>query len=93
MQIRILAKSLRLASLEIKEGTVVVSFDPKASIPETGIRTLMDRYKNRFRLVSPLSFELHLTHAAWSGQAPELTAALQILGVCDTKSGAAGAAV
>ena len=93
MQIRILAKSLRLASLEIKEGTVVVSFDPKTSIPEAGIRTLMDRYKNRFRLVSPLSFELHLAHTDWSGQAPELTAALQILGVCGTKSGAVETAV
>jgi transcription-repair coupling factor (superfamily II helicase) len=93
MQIRILAKSLRLTSLELKEGAVVVSFDPKAPIPETGIRALMDRYKNRFRLVSPLSFELHLTHTDWPGQAPELTAALQILGVCGTKSGAAGAAV
>jgi transcription-repair coupling factor (superfamily II helicase) len=93
MQIRVLAKSLRLASIEIKDGTVVVSFDPKASIPETGIRTLMDRYKNRFRLVSPLSFELHLTHTDWREQAPELTAALQILGVCDTKSGAAEAVV
>jgi transcription-repair coupling factor (superfamily II helicase) len=93
MQLRSLAKSLRLASLEIKEGTVVVSFDPKSSIPETGIRTLMDRYKSRFRLLSPLSFELQLTHTDWSGQAPELTASLQILGVCDTKSGAAQAAV
>ena len=93
MQIRILAKSLRLASLEIKEATVVVSFDPKGSIPETGIRALMDRYKSRFRLLSPLSFELQLTHTEWSGQAPELTAALQILGVCGTKSGAAVAAV
>jgi transcription-repair coupling factor (superfamily II helicase) len=93
MQIRILAKSLRLASLEIKEGTVVVSFDPKASISERGIRALMDRYKSRFRLLSPLSFELHLTHTDWSSQAPELTAALQILGVCGTKSGAIEAAV
>ena len=93
MQIRILAKSLRLASLELKDGTVVVSFDPKASIPETGIRTLMDRYKSRFRLLSPMSFELHLTHTDWSGQAPELTAALQILGVYGTKSAAAEAAV
>jgi transcription-repair coupling factor (superfamily II helicase) len=93
MQIRVLAKSLRLASIEIKDGTVVVSFDPKASVPETGIRTLMDRYKNRFRLVSPLSFELHLTHTDWCEQAPELTAALQILGVCGTKSGAAEAVV
>jgi transcription-repair coupling factor (superfamily II helicase) len=93
MQIRILAKSLRLTSLEVKEGTVVVSFDPKASTPEAGIRTLMDRYKSRFRLLSPLSFELRLTHTDWTDQAPELTAALQILGVCGTKSGAAQTAV
>jgi transcription-repair coupling factor (superfamily II helicase) len=93
MQVRILAKSLRLASLEIKESTVVISFDPKASVPETGIRTLMDRYKSRFRVLSPLSFDLRLTHTDWSGQAPELTAALQILGVCDTKAGAAETAV
>ena len=89
MQIRVLAKSLRLASLEIKDGAVVLSFDPKASIPEAGMRKLMDRYHDRFRLLSPLSMEFRLNQRReWSGQAPELTAALQILGVCDTKSGA-----
>jgi transcription-repair coupling factor (superfamily II helicase) len=89
MQIRLLAKTLRLVSLEIKEGSAVVSFDPKTSIPEDGIRMLMDRYHSRFRLLSPLSFELRLTDADWSKQAPELTAALQILGSYGTKSSAA----
>jgi len=93
MQIRVLAKSLRLASLEIKDGAVVLSFDPKASIPEAGMRKLMDRYHDRFRLLSPLSMEFRLNQTEWSGQAPELTAALQILGVCDTKSGAVGVTV
>jgi hypothetical protein len=37
--------------------------------------------------------EFRLNQTEWSGQAPELTAALQILGVCDTKSGAVGVTV
>ncbi|WP_447978535.1 transcription-repair coupling factor [Candidatus Nitrospira bockiana] len=90
MQVRILAKSLRLTSLELKDQAVALAFDPKRPLPEEGIRLLMDRYRGRFKLLSPLSFELQLTHADWSQQAPELTAALQILGTCGTKkSGAA----
>lgn len=86
MQIRLLAKSLRLASIEVKEGSAVIAFDPKASIPEAGIRSLMDRYRRRFRLLSPLSFELQMPQADWSAQAPELTSALQMLVSCDTKT-------
>jgi len=85
MQVRILAKSLRLASVELSGQSARFTFDPKASIPESGVRTLMDRHPRRFRLLSPRSFELQLTETTWPGQAPELTAALQILGVCGTK--------
>jgi transcription-repair coupling factor (superfamily II helicase) len=85
MQIRLLAKSLRLASVEVKPGSAVVAFDPKALVPEAGIRRLMDRYRKGFRLLSPLSFELHLSEPDWSAVAPELTAALQMLAACDTK--------
>jgi transcription-repair coupling factor (superfamily II helicase) len=85
MQVRILAKSLRLASVELRGQSAQFTFDPKATIPEAGVRTLMDRHPRRFRLLGPRSFELQLTETAWPGQAPELTAALQILGVCGTK--------
>lgn len=90
MQIRILAKSLRLASLHVKDGAAMLAFDPKAALPEGGIRSLMDRYRGRFKLVSPLSFELHLGHEEWAAQAPELTAALQILASCGTKKSGGG---
>ena len=79
MQIRLLAKTLRLSSVEIKPATVVITFDPKAPIPEAGIRSLMDRYHRRFRLLSPLSFELQMPQPDWSAVMPELTAALQAL--------------
>jgi transcription-repair coupling factor (superfamily II helicase) len=88
MQIRLLAKSLRLSSVEVKPGTAVIAFDPKAPLPETGIRALMDRYHRRFRLLSPLSFELQIPQTAWTGLAPELTAALQMLIDCRMKASA-----
>jgi transcription-repair coupling factor (superfamily II helicase) len=88
MQVRMLAQTLRLALVEVKPGppaAVTVTFDPKASVPEAGIRRIMDRYQRRFRLRSPLSFELHMPQPDWASVFPELTAALQTLAVCDTK--------
>ena len=88
MQVRLLAQALRLASVEAKPGppaSVILAFDPKAVIPEGGIRQVMDRYQRRFRLLSPLSFEVQLPQPDWASVFPELTAALQTLAVCDTK--------
>jgi hypothetical protein len=63
----------------------MLTFDPKATVPEAGIRTIMDRYQRRFRLRSPLSFEMQMPQPGWASVFPELTAALQTLAVCDTK--------
>ncbi|MBM4122580.1 MAG: transcription-repair coupling factor [Nitrospira sp.] len=84
MQIRLLAKALRLASVEVKPGTVIISCDPKTQAPEAGIRQLMDRYQRRLRLLSPLSFELQMPPGDWLALFPELTAALKTLTVCGT---------
>jgi transcription-repair coupling factor (superfamily II helicase) len=86
MQLRLLAKALRLASLEIKGEMALVRFDPKAKLPEVGMRKVMDRFQRRLRLLSPLSFELNLRSPDWTDIAPELTAALQTLAFCDTPS-------
>ena len=88
MQVRMLAQTLRLASVEVKPGPpaiITVTFDPKAAIPEGGIRKIMDRYQRRFRLRSALSFEVQMPQPDWASVFPELTAALQTLAVCDTK--------
>jgi transcription-repair coupling factor (superfamily II helicase) len=84
MQIRVLAKTLRLAAIEAKPGTAVIAFDPKAQVPEAGVRRLMDRYQRRLRLLTPLSFELQMPHGEWPILFPELSTALQTLTVCDT---------
>ncbi len=90
MQIRLLAKAARLASVEIKTGTVALAFDPARPLPEAGIRRLMDRYPHRLRLLSPTAMELTMpagvagTGDPWAARYPELTAALKTLAVCDT---------
>jgi transcription-repair coupling factor (superfamily II helicase) len=84
MEVRLLAKALRLASVEVKPGTVIISFDPKTQMPEAGIRQLMDRYQRRLRLLSPFSFELQMPPGDWLAVFPELTAALKTLTVCGT---------
>ncbi|MFM8550930.1 MAG: transcription-repair coupling factor [Nitrospiraceae bacterium] len=84
MQIRLQAKALRLASVDVKAAAAVLTFDPKAPLPEAGIRRLMDRYQRRFRLLSPQAFELQLPAGDWHAQFPELNRALQTLHGCDT---------
>jgi transcription-repair coupling factor (superfamily II helicase) len=93
MQLRLLAKFLRLASLEVKDKAAVVVFDPKTHMPEAGMRKLMDRYPRRLKLLSPLSFELQMTTSDWPAVAPELTTALQTLAFCDTKQSASASSI
>ena len=86
MQVRLQAKALRLTSIELKTGSVVVTLDGKSKVAQTAIQRLMDRYKSRIRFLSPLAFELQMPHQDWASIFPELTATLQSLGVCDTNS-------
>jgi len=89
MQIKILAKSLRLATVEMKPNALAFSFNPKVELPEPGIRALMDRYQRRLRFLSPLSFELQAPGSDWPSLFDELTAALHTLLFYDTKGPAA----
>ncbi len=84
MQVRLLAKALRLSSVEAKPGAVAITLDPKARMPEAGVRQLMDRYQRRLRFLSPQSFEIQMPAPEWQTLVPELTAVLQTLTVCGT---------
>jgi transcription-repair coupling factor (superfamily II helicase) len=86
MQLRLQAKTLRLASIELKTGAVVITLDGKSKVSQTAIQRLMDRHKSRIRFLSPLAFEFQIPHQDWSSIFPEVTATLQTLGVCDTNS-------
>ena len=84
MQLRLLAKQLRLSSIVEQTNGVAITFDAKATVSEKAVQALMDRYKRRLRFLSPLSFELQMPHEDWSLVFSELNATLQTLLVCDT---------
>ena len=84
MQLRLMAKKLRLSSVVVQPDAVVITFDPKAKIPEAAVQQLMDQYKKRLRVLSPLSFQLQMPHEDWGLVFPELNATLQTLQVCGT---------
>lgn len=86
MQVRLHAKVLRLSSIELKTGSVVVTLNEKSSIAPIAMQRLIDQYKKRLRFLSPLSFELQMPHQDWPSIFPELTATLQTLGVYDTNT-------
>jgi transcription-repair coupling factor (superfamily II helicase) len=86
MQLRVHAKRLRLASIEVHGQTVKLGFQPKATIPEGAVHRLMDQLKKRLRFLSPVSFEIHMRSEDWPSIFSELNLILQSLDLCDTKT-------
>jgi transcription-repair coupling factor (superfamily II helicase) len=86
MHLRIHAKRLRLASIEVYHQSVRITLRPKAAIPDNAVHRLMDRLKKRLRFLSPLSFEIQMPHEDWPSIFSELNTTLQSLGLCDTNT-------
>ncbi len=86
MHLRIQAKRLRLASIEVHRQSVRIAWNAKAVIPEDAIHRLMDRLTKRLRFVSPLSFEIQMPNEDWPTIFSELNATLQSLSLCGTNT-------
>jgi len=86
MHLRIHAKRLRLASIEVYHQSVRITLSPKSAIPDDAVHGLMDRLKKRLRFLSPLSFEIQMPHEDWPAIFSELNTTLQSLGRCDTNT-------
>ncbi len=86
MQIRLLAKAIRLTAVEVKPASFVLTLSERAEIPEATIHRLMNRCGTRLRFLSPRSLEVQTPQPDWLSVFSELTATLQTLGVYDTKT-------
>ena len=86
MQLRIHAKRLKLASIEVHGQSATITLRPNAAIPEPAVQRLMDRLKKRLRFVSPLAFEIQMPHDDWPSIFAELNTTLQSLALCDTNT-------
>ena len=83
MEIRLLAKALRVAAIQVRPTAVAFGFDVKAQPPQAGLQALMDQYHARLRFTTPSSFELLGVDLAWKGVFPEIKRALQVLASYD----------
>ena len=86
MQLRIHAKRLKLASIDVHGRTVTITWRPNVPVPETGVQRLMDRLKKRLTFLSPLSLQIQMPHDDWPSIFAELNTTLQSLVLCDTNT-------
>jgi transcription-repair coupling factor (superfamily II helicase) len=86
MEIRLLAKALRVAAIQVRPTAVAFGFDVKTLPPQASLQALMDQYRTRLRFTTPSSFDLLGVDSAWKAVFPEIKRALQVLASYDKKT-------
>jgi transcription-repair coupling factor (superfamily II helicase) len=86
MQLRMHAKRLRLASIDVHGLSATLALNPKATMPDRAVHRLMDQFQKRLRFLGPLSFEIRMPTEDWPAIFLELNSTLQSLDLCDTKT-------
>jgi transcription-repair coupling factor (superfamily II helicase) len=83
MELRLLAKALRLVAIQVGSEAVAFSFAKEASPDPAAIQTLLDTYRVRLRFTAPSSFELRGVDGEWKILFPEVKRVLQVLAAYD----------
>ena len=73
----LLAKKLRLESLEASKGKIVLTLDSRARIPQESFDWLMQYTKGNLKFLSPLSTAIDTEQEEWDGLVEELNTILQ----------------
>ena len=76
MQIRLLAKKLKVESLEAANDTVTVTFTPNATISQESLDWLMHYSEGRLQFLSPVSFAIATDLDDWPSVVSVLTTML-----------------
>ncbi|GJL54416.1 MAG: transcription-repair-coupling factor [Nitrospirales bacterium] len=77
MQIKLLAKALKLESVNIQGRSIIIAFHEVAKLPEDGIQWLLDRCQDTIQFLSPLVFQREMPSDEWAVLYPELNTILQ----------------
>ncbi len=86
MELRMHAKRLHLASIDVHGHSATLTLNPKATMQDRAVHRLMDRFQKRLRFLSPLSFEIRMPTEDWPAIFSELNSTLQSLDLCDTNT-------
>ncbi len=76
MQLRVLARKLRLASLDATNGKITLTFAPTVTMTQEILDWLMQYSEDRFQLLSPVSCALTMPLEEWSDVVAELNVIL-----------------
>ena len=79
MQIRVLAKALKLEYVEVRGGVVNLRFHEQAKLPEQGLRSMIESWKDRLEFLSPRACRLTMLEQNWAGMYPQVNTILQEL--------------
>ena len=79
MQIRVLAKVLKLEYVELRQGMVNIRFHDQAKLPDQGLRRLMDVWNDRMEFLSPRAFRLTMDEQEWGEMYSQVNTVLQDL--------------
>jgi len=77
MQIKLLAKGLKLESVDIQGSSIIIAFHEVAKLPEDGIQWLLNRCQGAIQFLSPLAFQRDMPSEDWEILYPELNTILQ----------------
>ena len=79
MQIRVLAKTLKLEYVDMRDGVVNIRFHDQAKLPEQGLRQLIDTWKTSLEFLSPRAFRVTMEDTEWERIYPHVNTFLQDL--------------
>lgn len=83
MEVRLLAKALRVVAIQVRPEAVAFSFEDGVSLPQAALDTLMRHYRARLRFTAQFSFQLSGTGNEWKTVFPEVKRVLQALAAYD----------
>jgi transcription-repair coupling factor (superfamily II helicase) len=85
MDIRLLAKALHAADIQVSREALTFNFDKKSVPAETAVQALMDQYRARLRFTAPYAFRITGATSEWKTVFPEVKRVLQVLAAYDKK--------
>lgn len=77
MQLRVLAKTLKLEYVELRQGVANIRFHDQAKLPDQGLQQLIDGWKDQLEFLSPRAFRLPLVEQEWGEMYGQVNTLLQ----------------
>jgi hypothetical protein len=79
MEIKLLARPLRVAKIDSRPDSLDFRFSDSSKIPQEGLKRLMNRFPGQLRFLSEYAFRLPVTEDRWETTAGEIKSCLLTL--------------